>query len=534
MGRLPAAILLLPIVCACVRGGKASPDAGPAPSTLPPEAAAWLAEGLPREWPAPRRGGEARVWLSYEPATLNALVESGYAQRAISLSLVQEGLLRIDPRDPERVLPALAEKVLTSADGLVTTATLAAARYSDGAAVSADDVVFSLAAAKDPKNLSDLAGLLEPLDRAEALDARTVRLRWKRPYAFVEQALSLLPVVPKAAFPSPAEVRASAFSRAPIGTGPYRLENWQPNERIVLVRNDLYRGKAPLLDRVVFRRATPEIALELLAKGELDVIHTVYNEQQFAGLSRDPGVRERFRAFAFHDGSYMSLMLRSDRGALADVRVRRALALSFDYQAHARAVGMGLPRVVSCPLYEGSPDCDPAVAPPHRDLAAAGRPTCLGERIPLDLVVPSHWRVPTFEIFQRDVAAAGFEVSLTRVDPAAASARFREGSFDLGAWLQWGFFDPARRWRSGAPENFTRYGSPEADAILDALSRERDPARRHKQARAFHRRFAQDVPQLLLWSRPWLSVVSRRLAGVYPSREFFRYDEWWLAERPSL
>lgn len=479
------------------------------------------------------------MWLSYEPATLNALVESGYAQRVVSLGLVQEGLLRFDPRDPERVLPALAEKVETSGDGLVTTATLAAARFSDGAAVTADDVVFSLAAAREPKNLSDLAGLLEPLDRAEAVDARTVRLRWKRPYAFVEQTLAVVPIVPKSAFAASGEVRASPFSRSPVGTGPYRVESWEPNERIVLARSDAYRGKAPLLDRVVFRRATAEVALELLAKGELDVIHTVYNEQQFAGLSRDPSVRDRFRAFAFHDGSYMSLMLRSDRGPLADVRVRRALALSFDYQAHARAVGMGLPHVVSCPLYEGSPDCDPAVPAPHRDLAAARALLAQaghapGERIPLTLVVPAHWRVPTFEIFQRDVAATGFEVSLERVDPAAASARFREGSFDLGAWLQWGFFDPARRWRSGAPENFTRYGSPEADAILDALSREREPARRHEQARAFHRRFAEDVPQLLLWSRPWLSVVSRRFAGVHPSREFFRYDEWWLPERPRL
>src|SRR5207244_1331162 len=105
--------------------------------------------------------------------------------------------------------------------------------------------------------------------------------------------------------------------------GPYRFERWDEGERVVLVRNPHWRGPPPALERIVYKRATADVALELLRKGELDVIHTVYNEQQLAALARDPSVRERYRAFPFHDGSYMSVMLRSDRGPLADRRVRQ-------------------------------------------------------------------------------------------------------------------------------------------------------------------------------------------------------------------
>jgi peptide/nickel transport system substrate-binding protein len=128
----------------------------------------------------------------------------------------------------------------------------------------------------------------------------------------------------------------------PIGTGPYRLLQYEPQRLIEVERFDRYWGPRPLNSRVVFRfLADPQARLMALQRGELDLISEVVPEMLLGFERDDPRiVLHRSRPIR-----YVALLCNL-RGAapfevLADVNLRRALALAIDRQAIARMMYQG-------------------------------------------------------------------------------------------------------------------------------------------------------------------------------------------------
>ena len=96
--------------------------------------------------------------------------------------------------------PGLAEKWEISEDGLVYTFTLRDAKFSTGDPVTTDDVVFSLNRAANPE-VSPYAFLFSPVDKIEAVDAKTVKITLKEANAPFLSSLAVFAasVAPKAA-----------------------------------------------------------------------------------------------------------------------------------------------------------------------------------------------------------------------------------------------------------------------------------------------------------------------------------------------
>lgn len=130
-------------------------------------------------------------------------------------------------------------------------------RFHDGTPFNADAVIFSLMRQIDsrhPYHLEDFkyAGFTFKYVRSiEAIDEYTVRITLDKPYAPFLFNMAMT----SAAIVSPAAVSrwGGEFRRHPVGTGPFRFEEWAQNERIVLHRNPAYWGKASYLDTVVFK-----------------------------------------------------------------------------------------------------------------------------------------------------------------------------------------------------------------------------------------------------------------------------------------
>ena len=135
--------------------------------------------------------------------------------------------------------PGLAVRWDISADGLDYTFYLREANFSDGSAITADDVAFSLLRMRDDPEAAYSASVTE-LQDAWAEDDRTLRLRLSKPnYAFLESLeMCFLGVVSR----TDVERRGSidAFSDIPVTSGPYRVVEWRRNDRLILEANPHY------------------------------------------------------------------------------------------------------------------------------------------------------------------------------------------------------------------------------------------------------------------------------------------------------
>lgn len=186
------------------------------------------------------------------------------------------GLVRFPPGsgDLAKLEPDLAEKWEKSPDGLVWTFHLrkGVKFHRDYGELTADDVVFSLKRAADPKSSSFSADYAS-FASVEAVDPLTVKITLKNP---VPSLLGLVAnyhggeIVSKKAV----EKLGDDFRLKAIGTGPFMVDEYKPKESVTFIANPNYfRGK-PKIDKIVYRFIPADAARDLaFQSGELDIIY---------------------------------------------------------------------------------------------------------------------------------------------------------------------------------------------------------------------------------------------------------------------
>lgn len=158
-------------------------------------------------------------------------------------------------------------------------------KWHDGEPFTADDVKFTIEAIMDPENGSENAPNYEDVEEITIIDEKTVSFRLTAPnVAFLEYMT--MAILPKHLLEGE-NMQESDFFRAPVGTGPYKLESWDVGQSIVLTKNEDYYLGCPKIDQIIFKIVgddnTQAIQLE---SGELDlVLLDPRNAQNF--VSRD-------------------------------------------------------------------------------------------------------------------------------------------------------------------------------------------------------------------------------------------------------
>src|SRR5262245_64477450 len=170
--------------------------------------------------------------------------------------------------------PELATAWTVAPDGLSATFTLRQGiKFSDGSPLTAEDVVYSLTRAIDPKG--SWGFLFSPVKSVTKVDDKTVKLNMSEPFAPLLPALSTFAgsIYSKANF----EKWGKDAAQHPLGTGAYSLESWQKGAQLSLVKNANYwqPGK-PKVERIVFRVIGDDNTRVLqLRSGQVDIIDFV-------------------------------------------------------------------------------------------------------------------------------------------------------------------------------------------------------------------------------------------------------------------
>jgi peptide/nickel transport system substrate-binding protein len=157
-------------------------------------------------------------------------------------------------------------------------------RWSDGAQITAKDVVFTILLETNPHVISPYTSDFTLMRSVRALDLYTVEVRLSRPSPpFLMDALSredtlILPQHVLGKYPPLSQAEAqfvntdSSFSQHPVTAGPWNIERNVPDSYIILERNPAYWGHKPYLDQVAFRVYPEQDSLyAAVDAGEIDV-----------------------------------------------------------------------------------------------------------------------------------------------------------------------------------------------------------------------------------------------------------------------
>lgn len=432
-----------------------------------------------------------------------------------------------------RPVPDLATRWETP-DGKVWTFFLqSGVKFSNGQTVTAKDVVFSFDRLRDPKVGSPTVKLYENIEKVEAVNDSTVRftLRNANP-EFPSDAGDYHSCIIPAGTAEP--------GKAQIGSGPFVVASFLPEDRIVLKRNPQFAGKndkgdaLPILDEVQFI-FSPDIGgqMEALRGGELHFVGGLTTE--FAEtIKKNPNTK----LLTNDSNMHWALHMRSDEGRLtADPRIRKALQLGTDHQAIINAVRPGLAAVGN-----GFTPVGPAYGSYHlpvkpaadiekakKLLAEAGHPNGLA----ITLVAQNQLDViPIATVWKEQMAKIGVKVDIQVVP---SDVYYGEGP---NSWLKcdfgitdWGsratpvtYFKLA--YMSDGPWNGSHWKDAEFDKLAQAVDKEMDAGKR---AELYHRLqtiLIERGPVIVTYFEKAVVGVTAKLQGIEIPSDWARTRFW--------
>jgi peptide/nickel transport system substrate-binding protein len=423
--------------------------------------------------------------------------------------------------------PALAESWQPNADGSVWTFKLRrGVRFHDGHTLTAADVAATMNRLADPKNgsiaLSAFAGTLST-GGTTALDDATVRFELDAPngsFPYLVSSDNYNAVI------QPAH-DGGGFERTFNGTGPFRLEKYTAKARASFVRNEEYWGAKPIPKRVLFS-FYDSIQAQVLAMqgGQLDALLHVPVQGSQALLAD-----ARLNIVALKSSAHEQLHMRTDRGAFADKRVRRAIALCLNRENLVRGMFRGRSVLGNdSPFAPIFPATDPTVAQRGQDLvtakellAAAGVPN----GFKATLTTERFQELPDYAVVIQNAARKiGVDLDLNVEDQSTYYGRAVFGQSD---WLDSaiGIEDYAHR---GVPNtiltaclgskgtfNAAHFNDPQYDGLVASYIAALDPAAQRAAAGRIQRLLLEETPVIIAYFYDWLSVTAKHISGVQPT-----------------
>jgi peptide/nickel transport system substrate-binding protein len=470
------------------------------------------------------------IAVAEEPAELDPL--GGYAQHGAAK--IFDGLVEHDADLSLR--PALAATLpQPSADGRMWTVKLRpGVTFSDGTPFEAQDVVATYRALLDPARRSPVRQRFTMLKSVRAIDPSTVEFTLTAPYAPFPELL-VLGILPSESLtgPRPAE---------PIGTGPYRLADWQRGSRMVLEANENYYDGAPAIKKVTVEFIPDDkTRADRMREGKLD------GAALPPALAREFASTDGLQVVAHSAADVRAVVLPSDDPVTGDPAVRTALNDAVDRQAAVDKVLAGQGSVAYTPMPGVLAEFVEAGASYEHDLTRA-----------LDLLESSGWRTGPAGIRTRGGRAAQFTLRYPAGDSVSAglagdfatNARSIGVQVDLepvtGAELTGptvvSFGDPFdpdlslfAMLRSGGPEALGGYANETVDSALDTGRSATDPAQRAAAYRRLQRAYVIEPGMVVLAAPSHTYVMRDSWDGYTPVVDAGSADltwgAWWNLEK---
>lgn len=394
------------------------------------------------------------------------------------------------------------------------------ARFHGGREVNSADVRYTYEWILDPKNLSPHRSTYGMISGIDTPDSRTVVFRLKEPFApfLAGMARGIVPV----------GFGARGYNPVP-GAGPYKVDDFRPDEAISLSRHEGYYGRPPAIPKVVVKfLPDSNVRFLELKKGSVNFVLNGVDPDLLPSALKSPNLA--MEETAGSNVSYLGFNLADP--VLSDVRVRRAIALSIDRESIVRAILKGHADMADSILAPGfwarADDLprlryDPAEAKRLLDSAGYRDPDGPGPKRRFALAYKTsqnELRRRIAAVIQEQLRQVGISVEVQSLEWGAFFSDIKKGNFQLYSLTWVGISDPdifhyAFHSSQTPPDgaNRGRYANPEIDRLLMAGRREQSRAKRKAIYRGVQEILSRDLPVFPLWANRNILVRDRRLSG---------------------
>ena len=520
--------------------------------------------------------GELKIIFWQAISTMNPYL-SGGTKEVYGASMVIEPLARYD--ESGNLVPMLASEIPTIENGGVSADLKSITwklkpdlKWSDGTPVTADDAIFTWKYCTAPDGGCAQAAYYEGVSNVEAVDASTIKVSFSepKPYPYSAFVGAQSPIIQAAQFKDCLGAKAPECTSAnfgPIGTGPFVVKEFKPNDVVSFEANPNYRDAAkPAFATAIIKGGgdAASAARSVLETGEFDYAWNMQVEPEVLAQMMTAGKGKIEVAFGTQveridvnpyavDASLGDKRSTKEAGphpALSDPAVRKALSLAIDRDIIDEA-GYG---------DNGKPTCNILPAPDiyvstnvdwclKQDLDAANKllddagwvKGSDGIREKDGVKLSFLYQTSTNSVRQgtqalvKDMwAQIGVSAELRNIsanvffggDPASpdtfqkfyADVQMYTNNFDgtdpekyMAGWMCDKIPSPANGWQG---ENIVRYCNPEYDALVKELGKTGKLEDRAEIAKKLNDMLSNDVAQIPLIHRGQPSAVSATLEGV--------------------
>jgi peptide/nickel transport system substrate-binding protein len=530
--------------------------------------------GEPAASATPEAGKDITIVIAEDPPSFNPIVsDTGYD--ALVMELVMLGLTDVDPQG--KVFPELAEELPTVENGgvkideeagtmSVTWKMRKDVQWQDSKPVTADDVLFTWNAIKDPDNGSWIPGS-DYIDSVQQVDQYSFTVNYNTIYPgyLTQFGGEQLAIWPAHYCDAKQGFVAWDCGRQPLSDGPFVLDEWVEGDHMTFTKNENYylSGK-PDIDKVTVR-IVPDDAVRktMMMQGDADIdmwinVNTA-NElkgSETAKVSLSPTDRWVMRLFMNEAAKGTTDAVAHPHPILSDVRVRQAIRMAVDVDTINSEIFHGLAHPTwteffrppyACEIPRPAFDAEAAKATLEeagwKDTDGDGTRECRGcstgapegYKMEMEFITYAEFGEPlnlTQQLIAEMLGKIGIKLNITVVegsvlwDLAENGGIEQSGKFDIDIWDDgYAGVDPTDYlWETYSQEaikpgdgwNIARWDNPQVDGLIDEAYTLDEEVRKDAFCKIADT-INQEVPIIHLFTVPNADAYSSRLEGVQSS-----------------
>jgi peptide/nickel transport system substrate-binding protein len=435
------------------------------------------------------------------------------------LELIYEPLVRLDPT--LAVGPAIAESWEFSEDGMTLTFKLdPEAKFHDGTQVTPADVKASFERILDEATAAATRANFLSIASIDTPDDATVVFNLSQADAPILTAMTDI----NAAIVPASAIEAGTIGTQAIGSGPFKLDSWEPNSREVLSANADWAGGDVALDGIIITVLPDETAiLASLRAGQTDF--ALLNDPLVATLVPNEPNLQLNRAPLL---AYNVLQLNPARPPMDKLQVRQAIACAVNRQEIIDTALLGEGQVtgpLTIPAYKSDPSTlfcyEQDVERAKELMAEAGEADGFTANVIAATGEPPV-AASEAQVLQSQLAEIGVNLEIELLELNVYVDRWLAGDFDMAVALNGGRADPYtmynRYWtRNGNLQKVANYIDDTLDSLMQQGRIETDPARRKEIFAEFERHLTEMAPWIWLSTGYGYTAQRNTVSGFEPS-----------------
>ncbi|PLX20007.1 MAG: peptide-binding protein [Candidatus Muiribacterium halophilum] len=429
-------------------------------------------------------------------------------------------------------------------------------KWSDGRDFTSADVIFTYDKVICPDTQCPRKSNYKMIKSVEAPDRYTVKVDYFIPFAPALQSW-MMRIIPKHILENE-DLLETRFNRSPVGTGPYKLLQWNADEFILLEANDKYFKGKSYIDKVMIK-IIPDKSQQFLdlKNGLIDFMGMT--SDQYKKQADTLEFKERFNIYKLPSSRYYSFVgYNCARKPFDNKKVRQALSYAIDVNSLIDNIFYGFGKKVTGPFpiisWAYNPNAQSYDYNPEKAkelLAEAGYDkkdkdgfliNSEGKRLSIKLITnnANKEREYMVTIINDYWKAIGIESKIGFEEWGQFLKLQDKGDFDavLLGWNLANDPDIYNIWHSSnipnkdhpSSFNFQRYSNPKVDKLLEEARYTFDQEKRKECYWKIHELIAEDQPYTFLIAEDSFSVLDKRFKNVYVKGNsiFHNFTKWFV------